>query len=408
MMSVRAVYAVVVLTIAGFVTAADAQQFTPAPAQDTIPVIRVSEEGVTFRSPTGSFLLRLRGYLHQDARFYNDDAQGGTDAFLLRRVRPVFEATSGMFEFKLMPDFGVGAPLVQDAYVGVNFSPAVRLRAGKYKAPVGLERLVSAIAIRFVERAFPTSLVPNRDVGVQLFGEVAGGVLGYAVGVFNGVVDGGSADTDTNDSKEIDGRLYTSRLVRGLTVGLAGTYGRNSGSVLPSYKTPGQVDFFTFRTLTADGTRSRVIAHGSFYSGTIGVMSEWVRSSEQVRTTTTAGEVNATAWQVSGGVVLSGEANGANGVRPRVPLDPANGHWGAVELVGRVHALDIDDAAFPTFADPTRSASAAHAWGAGADWYWNRNVKLVVNYEHTRFDGGAATGDRPAETIIFTRLQFSY
>jgi phosphate-selective porin OprO/OprP len=39
-------------------------------------------------------------------------------------------------------------------------------RAGQYKAPVGLERLQSASAIVFLERAFPTELAPNRDRGV--------------------------------------------------------------------------------------------------------------------------------------------------------------------------------------------------------------------------------------------------
>ena len=41
------------------------------------------------------------------------------------------------------------------------------LTAGKFKVPVGLERLESATDIRFIERGFPTSLVPNRDLGVH-------------------------------------------------------------------------------------------------------------------------------------------------------------------------------------------------------------------------------------------------
>ena len=46
-----------------------------------------------------------------------------------------------------------------------------KFRFGKFKPPVGLERLVSDSDMLFVERALPTDLVPNRDVGVQVYGE---------------------------------------------------------------------------------------------------------------------------------------------------------------------------------------------------------------------------------------------
>ena len=63
------------------------------------------------------------------------------------------------------------------------------LTAGKFKVPVGLERLQSATDIRFIERAFPTSLVPNRDLGLSFGGDAAGGVVNYSFGYFNGVSD---------------------------------------------------------------------------------------------------------------------------------------------------------------------------------------------------------------------------
>ena len=73
-----------------------------------------------------------------------------------------------------------------------------------------------------------------------------------------------------------------------------------------------------------------------------------------------------------------------------------------------MHALSIDDTAFPLFADPTRSAAAARAWGVGVNWYLNQNMKFVVNYDRTTFDGGNADGaDRQRETAIFSRIQFA-
>ena len=136
---------------------------------------------------------------------------------------------------------------------------------GKFKSPVGLERLQSATALAFVERAYPTALVPNRDVGVMLHGNLAGGVVAYAAGVFNGAPDGGSVDLDLADGKDVAGRLFLSPFKRGggalegLGFGIAGTTGKQTGA-LPAYRSGGQVSLLTPRPAsrpTARATASR-------------------------------------------------------------------------------------------------------------------------------------------------------
>jgi phosphate-selective porin OprO/OprP len=45
----------------------------------------------------------------------------------------------------------------------------------------------------------------------------------------------------------------------------------------------------------------------------------------------------------------------------------------------------------------------------GINWIWNNNLKYVLDYEQTRFKGGAANGgDRPDEKSVQTRLQLSF
>src|SRR6267143_1743388 len=172
--------------------------------------VSAGKDGFSVTSADGAYQLRLKGLVQEDGRFFDQDREKpASDTFLLRRVRPILEATvAKIFDFRIMPDFGGGQTVLFDAYLEARFSPAAKLRAGKFKPPVGLERLQSASDTLFVERALPTSLVPNRDVGVQLSGDLFGSRLSYAIGAFNGAVDGGNGDADVNDGKEAAARVF--------------------------------------------------------------------------------------------------------------------------------------------------------------------------------------------------------
>ena len=396
---------------------------SPIAAQQTTP-----PTGFQFVSPDGQFQLRLRGLLHSDGRFFpSDGADLAADLFTLRRVRPTVEATVyRIFDLRLTPDFGGGTAVLQDAYLDLRFAPALRVRAGKFKSPFGLERLASASEMLFLERAFPTSLAPNRDVGVMLHGETLGTDLSYAVALVDGAVDGGSTDADDADSKDVVGRVFvqpfrrgTHERLTGLGVGAAASYGEQDGTAasaaLPAYRTTGQQVFFRYRadgtaagTTVANGTRSRWSAQGYYYSGRLGVLAEQVFSSQQVRRGTSTARLDTNAWQIAGSWVLTGEAASYRGVTPKETFDRAAGTWGALEVTARYHQLAADEAAFPIFANPQTAAAEATALAAGLNWFLNRYVKLVFQYEHTHFDGGAPDGDRPAEHGVFARLQFAF
>ncbi|MFA5042895.1 MAG: porin [Kiritimatiellia bacterium] len=104
----------------------------------------------------------------------------------------------------------------------------------------------------------------------------------------------------------------------------------------------------------------------------------------------------------------TGEEASFKGVNPRRPLNPAKGQWGAWEVAARLSGLNVDKAAFPTFADPKKSAQATATWGVDANWRLSKNTKLVLDYEQSSFDGGAADGDREDEKIVFVRAQVSF
>ena len=411
---------------------------TAQKAKET-PILVAGQDGFALKSADGNFVLRLRGYAQADARFYLDDsAKNGTDTFLMRRVRPILEGTVYRdFDFRIMPDFGNGAAsttILQDAYGEWHYWPWLKVRAGKYKVPVGLEWLQEDRWTSFPERGLPTGLVPQRDVGVQLSGDLFGGAVTYAAGVFNGVVDGGIADLDTYDSKDGAARIFLQPfkntdidLLRGLGVGAGGSIGNQqftgSSTNLASYKTTGQNTFFTFgKGVAPDGLEIRGAPQAYYYWGPVGLLGEYVYAEQELRNGTLLDRVRNTAWQVEASFVLTGENATYNGVTPRHPFDPKKGGWGAFEIVGRYGDLHFDPSAFSTattalrFADPTKSAQEAREWGVGVNWYLNKNVKLVLNYEETYFDGGAGTTTTPTfnvagrqnEHALMTRAQFAF
>src|SRR5262249_25944612 len=145
--------------------------------------------------------------------------------------------------------------VVQDAYANLRYIPEAQLQFGKYKGPVGLERLQSATAMWFVERALPTQLVPNRDLGIMLQGVIREGLVNYQLAWMNGVTDGAaSADVDTGDDKDLIARIFLNPFqdtgiepLQGLGLGFATSYGHEEGNP-GSFKTSGQQTFFAFRS----------------------------------------------------------------------------------------------------------------------------------------------------------------
>lgn len=385
------------------------------------------KDGFSLRSADGNYVLRLRGYVQFDGRFWTGDEQKPqTDTFILRRVRPIFEGTIyKIFDFRIMPDFGQGQTVLYDAYMEARFNPAFRVRAGKFKPPIGLERLQSATDILFVERALPTNLVPNRDLGIQIGGDVAGGAVSYALGVFNGVPDLGNGDTDSNNDKDVAARVFFQPFVagngplKGLGFGVGASQGNQTGTLtatgLPAYRTPGQQTFFSYRsdgtaagTVVADGTRFRLAPQGYFYSGPFGLLAEYTISRQDVQRNLVSDTLEHKAWQVAASWVLAGGEASFRGVNVKKVWDPAAHTYGALEIAARYSELKLDDATFPTFASITSSARSAKAWAVGLNWYLNRNLRLLFDYEDTKFEGGATTGDREDEKIFFSRFQIAF
>jgi phosphate-selective porin OprO and OprP len=412
-----------------------------APGLVTAGSVKAGPAGFSFSSEDGANLIRFRGNLAFDGRWFMDKYDPeSADTFLFRKVRPYFEGTiDNDYDFRFMPEFAGGKSIILDAFMTARLTPWLAVQAGKFKGPVGLERLQPDQYNRFMELGLPSDLVPNRDLGVEIGGDFLGGTFGYALGEFVGVADGTSSDAnsnpdaDSNDGKkDAEARLFTQPFVnsgisalKGLGFGIGGTYvktvGSASNTLLTSYKTTGQNTFFSYRSGTtatyADGTRERWTPQAYYYVGPFGALAEYVVSAQDVSrqlstTNKRSGRLENSSYQVSLSYFLTGEAATYNSFTPKTTFHIGSPGWGAWELVARYGELKIDNAAFAagaqSFADPAASARRARAAGVGLNWWLNANVKWVIDYEVTQFEGGAANGDRPDERALTTRFALTF
>ncbi len=393
---------------------------TPRPVDDSGP--KAPPESSGKEKPPGLLALenddvsiRLRPIIQLDGRFFG---QGGTNTFLARRVRPAIEATFfERFTLRITPELGGGAATVVDAFANLQIIPELQLRFGKFKSPVGLERLQNDADLAFAERGLPSSLFPDRDIGVQVHGEILKGTIAYAGGIFDGALDGQQVDGDVDDRKDIAGRIFLRPfaatdfdLLKHIGFGIAGTRGQHSGA-LTTYKTAGQQSFFAFATdAVAAGTERRFAPQAYAYVGPVGVMGEWGRIYQAVRRADAAGTASATAASVTVSFVVTGEKASYGTIKPKHVFAPEKGTFGAIELDFRLGRLHVDDDPFArTIADTTKQARTATELAFGVQWHFAPAIKLVANYVQTTFEGCApAGGDRPKETLFLGRFQVAY
>ncbi|MBU1698510.1 MAG: OprO/OprP family phosphate-selective porin [Candidatus Eisenbacteria bacterium] len=396
----------------------------PPPSHGADPAtVEVDGRGVAIVSADGQYALRLRGYAQFDGRFFakGTDNLPAPNAFLIRRLQPIVEYSAGSWVMlRVMPEFGDGKSQLEDGYMDLRFGKAGRIRAGRFKVPLSAERMQSASALHLIERSLVSNLTPNRDIGVLWTGDA--GLISYDLGLFNGAADGASLYHDADSDKEILGRIILHpwqdrgpAFLKGLAVGVGGTTGRTQGAAnLPSYRTSGQLKFFSYRAATetasgavADGARRRLAPQISLYGGRAGGQAEFVISEQEVRIGDLTERLQHQAWQVSLSVMLTRDARTYRGVNPHHPFSRATGAMGALELVGRLAHIQLDDDAFPAFADPENAARRAFSMSGGVRWHLDANVTVAMGYEETRFDGGGGAGDRDTERLLWQRLQVS-
>jgi phosphate-selective porin OprO/OprP len=407
------------------------QHATNSAKQSSAPFITAGAEGFSLQSADTNFILNLRGFAQVDARDYLRSAPG-RDTFTIRRMRAI--ASGSVFhdyEYYLQPDFASGVSstttndaFLQDAYVNFHHWDALQIQAGKFKEPVSMEVLPLDQYLWFLERGFPTELAPNRDVGVDVHGNLWNGALTYAAGVFNGVPDGGSGDVEVADNdKDAVMRVIAAPFkntsvtpLQNFAFGLGSSYGLQPGTATPTFATVARQTFFAYsNTVSGAGQHLRLDPQGSYYWGPLCLYWEYAISDEKFRLasgkTPHSAYFENSGWDVVGSWYLTGESN-VFGMLPEVerPFRIGSPGWGAWQLAARFGQISLDHSAFPLYAS-SGSAQGATSWSLALNWYLNHNVKCIFEYDQTAFTGGSrARGAVTAndEMAIQGRLQFGF
>jgi len=139
-----------------------------------------------FESADGAFSLKLRGRVHWDVAWI-DDEDGAVDinSSEFRTARLGIEGrTLREFRYRLEFDFAGGEVNLKDGWIEFAVGPA-EIKIGQYKLATSLEEATSSQYVTFMERAsFTDAFGFARQIGVSV--KTAGKNWQFQIGAFRG------------------------------------------------------------------------------------------------------------------------------------------------------------------------------------------------------------------------------
>lgn len=358
-------------------------------------------------------------------RFFSSDIIPNSD-LSIRRARIRFEGIyRNFFSFRVMPNFAGSKIDFQDAYVNFLIDKQFQIRVGKYKSPIGLERLQNPTNNTFIELGFPTMLVPNRDLGLMVHGKLVEQIE-YQLGLFNGVTDGGNTDKEEDNSKDFVIRIFASPFkslsipfINNLCVGTAASFENKYASIsnprLPKFSTSGNQTFIKYKsdgtaagTAFASGKHIRFVPQVYLYEGRFGFMFEYAAVKENISLVNTNYEIQNKSFQTFVSFMITDDKASYGKVKPKNEIDLTNGMLGAIEAAIRYMKLDADDIAVNYLFDKKYKTKSAKAITFGLNWYLNEYYRISFNYEKTDFDTVGTTTSLKSENVLLIRTQVTF
>ena len=302
----------------------------------------------------------------------------------------------------------------KDVYFNWRTFDAVRVRAGRFKMPFGLEQTISVSDLDFAYRALGSvKIAPGRDTGVMAYGELLEGSLLYEAGVFDDDGDNGELESErfVEEGQDLEdiGPSIAARIVgepfrrlpvpdrlKGAELGIAFTTS-NVPEGLNSLQGEEVWGYNFFEKVYVNGRRQRLGLQFDWSPGPLGFRGEWMRSREerigQSNRNEDLSDFIGTAWYTSATWLVTGEDKDSD-VQPRRPL--FKGGAGAVEIGVRYDELAFESASKTgtDFTNPRAehlTPNADRTITFGVNWLANRWVKVVANALRQSFEDETRT-----------------
>ena len=386
----------------------------------------VMENGLGIKSKDGNTTAQFTGRIHMDYRNYSPDyASGQTtdgyqDAMEMRRGRfGVRGQIAKDFKYQLLANFGndVGASstssTIDEFWVNYDANPAAQVQFGTFKMPFSLEQLTSSNNIDFMERSLvgqnDSELIPAKETGVMIHGVPATGFT-YALAASRGranksaTVDGADiiGRVTTNIAEVIQNKDFVAHLGAAYSTGNIKT-----GVTAASGRTEArnQSGWFTGSAMSGETERTRQGLEAAFAWKNIKLQGEQFNFKYDP---TTGSDQEIKGHYVQAVYNLTGEShnykNGVfNWIKPNTAVTSGGpGAWQVAVRASEFNAEDISVA--------TGKSNRATAMTYGVTWFWNDNVRFMLNYVDTKFDAVVGTsGSRVnGEKAVMLRGQLSF
>ncbi len=382
-----------------------------------------SKYSVTNDEFLNDYNFRVFGFTHSDYRsFLNSNGEEINNRFVNRRLRLISTGSYDKLSFRLMTESNQNSPTFFDAFFDYAITPEINLRLGKFRSPLSLERWNLANDTMLIERGYTTQFAPGWDIGGFFWGTILSRKLDYNIGITGGARDFGNPQQDFDNEQDFMIKLFShplrgeSDLFENLGVGFSYSIGEREGNFrkrqVSSYNTNSFSRIFSYcANCFSSGLQTRFLPQGYWYYKNIGLLSEYAINQSEINNLGQISEVTNNAWGVTASYMLTGESFNYNqAVIPNEKFSIKNNNWGAFQIATRISGINFDDKSFNNnISNINNSVSSAISETIGINWFPTKELKLMLNYETTQFEGGDILGsDRPDEHAILSRLQIRF
>lgn len=381
-----------ILAVAGAVTGAAS---VSAAAKDGVSA---DSDGITLKAADGDMELTLGGRLHLDGVRYDFDGNPNTDADV-RRARLELSGKFGdLVRIRIDREFGRG-PGWRNVWLAVRPTDEIEVRAGNVIVPFSMEELQSSNRSQLMERSLVTALAPGFSVGGSV--QYARRNWTATVGYFGDALDNEDGRGEERGNG-IAGRVTAAPILeKRQFLHVAAAVERrelNGGDALSFTARPGSA---LAPTLVSSGVinakrMTNLGAEAAFSTGPLLLQGQYINSKID---RPLFGNLNFDAWYAQASLIVTGENHDyarRSGTVEGVDLRRGKG---AVELAARYSRLNLDDSAL--------DRGRAQTMTLGANWYLNRNVRLMVNYAHSTLKDRPLRDDRSGD-LVAGRFQLNF